>query len=110
MNFCPVQDVAAGHVLAARRGQPGQRYILGHRNGNLSEKAFLTLLAEVSGLTIPAGRDPLTRGRRPMALTVDPTRAIQELGLPQSDLMAAFGSALAFFQDGPNWLSKAETD
>ena len=32
MNFVDVADVAAGHLLAAESGTPGERYILGGRN------------------------------------------------------------------------------
>jgi dihydroflavonol-4-reductase len=97
MNCCPVADVAQGHLLAARRGQQGRRYILGHRAGNLDEAAFLALLARASGLALPP---PTTRpaGRRPLSLTANPGRAIRELGLPQSDLEAAFALEVAFYR------------
>ena len=32
MNFVDVEDVASGHLLAADRGRPGERYILGGTN------------------------------------------------------------------------------
>lgn len=97
MNLCPVEDIAAGHVLAAHRGQPGRRYILGHAAGNLDEAAFLTLLAQVSGQPAPP---PTARqaGRRPLSLTANPQRAIDELGLPQSDLRRAVAQAVAFYR------------
>ncbi len=97
MNLCPVADIAAGHLLAAQRGQAGRRYILGHALGNLDEAAFLALLAQVSGLATPP---PVERpaGRRPLSLTANPQRAIDELGLPQSDLAAAVAEAVAFYQ------------
>lgn len=97
MNLCPVADIAAGHLLAAELGQPGQRYILGHRAGNLSEAAFLALLADVSGRPAPP---PIQRsaGRRPASLTADPSRAIAELGLPQSSLRQAFADAVAYYR------------
>ncbi len=47
MNIVDVDDVAAGHLLAAERGRVGERYILGGEN--LSLKQVLDLLAEVSG-------------------------------------------------------------
>lgn len=100
INFCPVADIAAGHILAAQRGQPGQRYILGHCEGNLSEETFLELLADVSGLAVPP---PAARraGRRPAGLTADPRRALAELGLPQSSLRQALAEAVAFYQGQP---------
>jgi dihydroflavonol-4-reductase len=97
MNLCPVADIAAGHLLAARRGQPGRRYILGHAAGNLDETAFLALLAQASGLPIPP---PVGRpaGQRPLSLTANPQRAIDELGLPQSDLRRAVAEAVGFYR------------
>src|SRR5919201_308699 len=32
MNFVDVEDVAQGHLLAAEKGKPGERYILGGQN------------------------------------------------------------------------------
>ena len=97
MNLCPVEDIAVGHLLAAQRGLPGRRYILGHALGNLDEAAFLALLAQASGLPTPP---PLERpaGRRPLSLTANPRRAIDELGLPQSDLHMAVVEAIATYR------------
>ena len=97
INLCPVQDIAVGHILAAELGQTSQRYIFGHREGNLSEEAFLTLLSNVSGLSTPpaVGR---TSGKRPSSLTADPSRAIAELGLPQSSLREAFAASVATYR------------
>jgi dihydroflavonol-4-reductase len=97
MNLCPAGDIAAGHLLAAQRGQAGRRYILGHADGNLDEAGFLALLAQVSGLPVPppAGQPS---SRRPLSLTANPRRAVEELGLPQSDLAAAAATAVAFYR------------
>jgi dihydroflavonol-4-reductase len=35
LNVVDARDVAVGHVLAAERGVPGEKYILGHRNMTL---------------------------------------------------------------------------
>jgi dihydroflavonol-4-reductase len=98
MNLCPVGDIAAGHVLTAQSGVAGRRYILGHARGNLQEADFLALLAEASGLAVPS---PIERpaGRRPLSLTADPSRAIRELGMPQSDLKAAISDAIAYYRN-----------
>jgi dihydroflavonol-4-reductase len=97
MNLCPVDDIAAGHLLAAQRGQPGRRYILGHAAGNLDEAGFLALLAQASGLPIPLPASQ-PASRRPLSLTANPQRAVAELGLPQSDLAAAAATAAAFYR------------
>jgi dihydroflavonol-4-reductase len=99
INHAPVQDIASGHLLAAERGLPGRTYILGHRDGNLTEAAFREMLARAAGsMTIGPAPKRAESVRRPMALTADPSRAIQELGLPQSDLTAAFAEAVAWYR------------
>ena len=45
--FAYLPDVARGHVVAAERGRPGERYILGGENLPLQE--FLSLAAELTG-------------------------------------------------------------
>jgi dihydroflavonol-4-reductase len=50
LNVVHVDDVAAGHLLAAERGRRGERYILGERN--------LSLLEIVSHVATGAGRRP----------------------------------------------------
>jgi dihydroflavonol-4-reductase len=47
LNFLPVEDAAAGHLLAAERGRIGERYILGGEN--LTLKQVLAQLARASG-------------------------------------------------------------
>ena len=48
LNFVAVEDVAAGHELAAERGRIGERYILGGRNMTL--KNVLDALAKITGI------------------------------------------------------------
>lgn len=57
LNLVPVEDVARGHILAARRGLPGRRYILGGQDMTLKE--ILDLLAEITGLPAPGFEIPL---------------------------------------------------
>jgi len=58
LNIVHVDDVAAGHLLAFERGQPGERYILGGEDMTLRE-----ILGQISGLV---GRAP-PRVRLPYA-------------------------------------------
>jgi dihydroflavonol-4-reductase len=51
MNFVDVEDVAAGHLLAAERGEPGERYILGGEN--LGWPELIDRIAELSGVQHP---------------------------------------------------------
>jgi dihydroflavonol-4-reductase len=120
INFVAVVDVAEGEVLAAQRGRVGERYILGHREGNLKLADFCALMERVSGVKQPSMpwrtsqswrllRDrfsPLIRrdkayaqDRRPRALTCDPSKAIDELGLPQTPLATAMAEAVRWFRE-----------
>jgi dihydroflavonol-4-reductase len=56
INIVDVRDVAAGHLLADERGQPGERYILGNRNYTWDR--LFAELAHVSGVDPPAIRIP----------------------------------------------------
>lgn len=110
INMVAVRDVAAGHLLAARLGRPGRRYILGNAQGNLLRADFYRLMEQASGLRPPSsgGRSPLSRllraadkaprGRQPEALTCRPARAIAELGLPQTPLEQALVEAVEWFR------------
>jgi dihydroflavonol-4-reductase len=51
MNFVDVRDVAEGHVLAAEKGRPGERYILG--GCNTTWPALIDRVAELSGVNHP---------------------------------------------------------
>jgi dihydroflavonol-4-reductase len=50
-NVVDVEDVAAGHLLAAERGAPGQRYVLG--GYNLTWVELIDRLADASGVRRP---------------------------------------------------------
>jgi len=51
MNFADVEDAAAGHLLAAEHGRPGERYILGATN--TSWPALIDRVARLSGVKHP---------------------------------------------------------
>jgi dihydroflavonol-4-reductase len=120
INFVAVDDVAEGEVLAAEKGRVGERYILGHRDGNLLLADFCDLMERVSGMKqppMPGHSEPdyqfrlprwslrLRRGKaypkdlKPKALTCDPSKAIRELNLPQTSLAAAFAEAVQWFRE-----------
>lgn len=123
MNLVDVRDVATGHLLAADRGAVGRKYILGHQN--LSLRDMLELLAEITGTRAPRIRLPhwlpLTIGavdtwrarrfggtpRVPVEavrmarswMYFDSSRAVSELGLPQSPVRDALRRAVNWFND-----------
>ncbi|MBV8200736.1 MAG: NAD-dependent epimerase/dehydratase family protein [Acidobacteria bacterium] len=122
LNLIDVRDVAQGHLLAADKGRPGERYILGNRNMTLKE--ILDTLARLTGLPSPRLRVPhwlplaaahlasaaagLT-GKPPRVtpeavrmsrhrMFFDAGKAVRELGLPQSPVDAALERAVAWFK------------
>lgn len=112
INFVSVRDVAAGHLLAARNGRMGRRYILGNLEGNLKHDEFLSLVRTAAGLpaTVKPVFSPLSalrralappkpRGALPHALTCDCSLAVRELGLPQTPLAQAFAESVAWFRE-----------
>jgi len=122
LNVVHVEDVAVGHILAARAGQIGRRYILGGENLGLTE--ILSEVARVTGrrppplkipyaavLPIAAGAELLARitRRQPFA-TVDAVRmsrkkmfftaarASAELGYTARPGRYAIADAVAWFR------------
>jgi dihydroflavonol-4-reductase len=95
-NHAPVTDIAAGHLLAAVRGEPGGCYILGHAGGNLNAAHFIDLVREAATRPLPPAK--LTSAGLLESLTVNPERAVRELGLPQSSLVTAFRDAVRWYE------------
>jgi dihydroflavonol-4-reductase len=56
LNVAAVEDIAAGHLLAAEKGRVGERYILGARNMTL--KQILDALSVITGRPAPRVRLP----------------------------------------------------
>ncbi|MEA2454224.1 MAG: hypothetical protein QOI45_486 [Thermoleophilaceae bacterium] len=81
-NVVDVRDVAKGHLLAAARGTPGERYVLGGHDTGWVE--LLERVAELSGVHHPLMVLPPEAGRA--------ARAAESLGLPS--LVAAEGLVL----------------
>jgi dihydroflavonol-4-reductase len=122
LNFVPVEDCAAGHLLAAERGRIGERYILGGRN--LTLKEVLDMLAAISGLRAPrwkfphaaayaaAGVDAVVSsvmGREPQIplegvrmarhkMFVDASKATRELGFTPGPIEEALARAVRWYE------------
>ena len=56
LNLIDVKDCAKGHILAEKKGVPGERYILG--NQNLSLFDILVMLETITGLKAPRIKMP----------------------------------------------------
>ena len=123
LNLIDVRDVAWGHLLALQKGKCGDRYLLGCENITL--KDLLDRLAELTGLPAPQRSIPTwlpiavawveerllaPLGRKPSVplagvrmaakpLYFDSSKAVRELGLPQSPLEPALQEAIAWFAE-----------
>lgn len=124
LNVGDVEDIAIGHLLAADKGRIGERYILGHENLTLA--AMFCLLERVSGVKAPRLRVPYpvaymsacvseaiarTITHRPPFATLagvklsrkcmfyDVSKAVRELGLPQTPALTAFDKAVRWFRE-----------
>jgi len=121
LNFVGVEECAAGHILVAERGIVGERYLLGSQN--LTLKAVLDTLAEITGLPAPTLKIPhrlalgvayaetaFSRliGREPQIpvegvkiaqhmMFVDCSRAPRELGFQPGSATAAFERAVRWY-------------
>jgi dihydroflavonol-4-reductase len=124
LNVVDVEDVAKGHILALEKGKTGERYLLGNKNLTLRE--IMVILENISGIkasriTIPfwfalsAGyMDELVEGkimRRYPRIPVsavkasqhfrhfDCSKAVRELGFPQTSIEISFTKAVKWFRD-----------
>ncbi len=124
LNIVDVDDVAMGHILAMEKGRPGEKYILGTKDMTLRE--IFGILSRITGIPAPRVRlpygfvyavalastavsDHLTH-RPPLApidavkmakkfMFFDPSKAIRELGMPQSPVEDALERAVKWFKD-----------
>lgn len=122
LNLIAVEDVAAGHLLAAEKGRIGDKYILGCRNLTLRE--ILATLAAITDRKPPSiqiphwvalavaaadtavsrvlDRDPtipveaVLMSRKRMYFSAQ--KAVRELGLPQTPVEHALARAVDWFR------------
>jgi dihydroflavonol-4-reductase len=122
LNIIDVEDCARGHILAAREGRIGEKYILG--NENLTLQRIFAMLGEITGLAAPHLRLPYTpillaayaneaisrlTGKEPLIplagvqmarkfMFFDASKAVRELGLPQRPVVESLRTAVAWFR------------
>jgi dihydroflavonol-4-reductase len=125
LNWVHVWDVAVGHILAAEKGRAGERYILGHAEGNWTMAEAFQVLEQLTGIPAPRMRIPyfvaLTAayanemisaltGKPPKAplagvrmarykMFFNPAKAIRALGLPQTPPRQALADAVKWFRE-----------
>jgi len=123
MNLIDVDDVAQGHLLAMQKGRQGERYILGNTNLLLNE--VFQILSRLTGVKAPSVKLPrlailplayanhwisnLTGipPRIPLEgvkmakykMHYDCSKAIRELGLPQTPVEVALEKAVRWFRE-----------
>ncbi|ULA64105.1 MAG: Putative dihydroflavonol 4-reductase [Nitrospira sp.] len=123
MNIVDVDDVAAGHLLAMQKGRIGERYILGTKN--LMLRDIFEILSRLTGVKMPSVKLPReivlplaylnlafswVTGIPPriplegvkMAkykMHYDCSKAIRELGIPQTPPEIALEKAVRWFRD-----------
>jgi len=122
-NIIDVEDVARGHILAAKNGKVGERYLFGNENATISE--YFGLVAEVAGVKPPRIKIPYHLAvalgyifqfgafitKKPPVVTAsevrigkqqewyDCSKAVKELGLPQTPIRQAVQKALNWFME-----------
>ncbi|MFK7733196.1 MAG: NAD-dependent epimerase/dehydratase family protein [Pseudomonadales bacterium] len=125
---CPVdvRDVAAGHILAMEKGRVGQSYILANKEANMPTQELIRLIGKIAGVegagTKEVSANTMLRVARAMELWskvsgkapattvknttytlqpfyVDPSKAIEELGLPQTPIETAITDSIAWFRE-----------
>jgi dihydroflavonol-4-reductase len=123
INIIDVEDVARGHILAAKKGRVGERYLLG--NTNISVHDYLKLIADIADVKPPGIKLPyhvaLALGyifelgsfitKKPPVVTAsevriakmtewyDCSKAINELGLPQTPIDTTIKKAINWFKE-----------
>jgi len=130
INLVDINDAAAGHLLAMEKGRVGESYNLGNNQNNISLKDLFSLISEIAGVASPRLRIPYAAAmayanvsllvadrithRAPLlppgALQVlhlfkkmDSTKAITELGLPQTPLRETIGRTVAWYRENGYW-------
>ena len=123
INIIDVEDVARGHILAAKKGRIGERYLFG--NENITVSNYFKLIADIAGVKPPTIKIPyhlaLVLGyvfefgafitKKPPVVTAsevkigkmtewyDCSKAVNELGLPQTPIHMTIKKALNWFRE-----------
>lgn len=121
-----VRDVARCHVLAMEKGGIGEVYLAANKDGNMTQQAFAQLAGRIAGVPNVAtqyvqpwimktagrvmefwanltGRPPQTTYKVSLMamqnIYVDPSKAVNELGMPQTPIETAVEDAVQWFRD-----------
>ncbi len=126
-GVCPVdvRDVARGHILAMEKGRVGESYILANKEANMSFQDFVQLVGSIAGVEKAGtqyvsaktmvnvarvmeffskitGKAPQTTVKNTKFILkecyVDPSKAINELGMPQTPIETAIKDSVEWFR------------
>ena len=127
-GVCPVdvRDVARGHILAMEKGRIGESYCLTNTAANMRTKELLEMIGRIAGVEgiatreVPAkvmlrvarvmelwskitGKAPLTTYKNSLYVLqehfVDASKAVTELGMPQSPIEQAIEDSINWFRE-----------
>ena len=121
-----VRDVARGHILAMEKGRIGESYCLTNTAANMRTKELLEMIGRIAGVEgvatreVPAkvmlrvarlmelwskitGKAPLTTYKNSLYVLqehfVDASKAVAELGMPQSPIEQAIEDSINWFRE-----------
>ena len=121
-----VRDVARGHILAMEKGRIGESYCLTNTAANMRTKELLEMIGRIAGVEgvatreVPAkvmlrvarlmelwskitGKAPLTTYKNSLYVLqehfVDASKAVTELGMPQSPIEQAIQDSINWFRE-----------
>jgi dihydroflavonol-4-reductase len=121
-----VRDVARCHVLAMEKGGIGEVYLAANKNGNMTQQDFAQLVGRTAGVPDVAtqyvkpgmmklaarfmefwanltGKPPMTTYKVSLMamqnIYVDSSKAVDELGMPQTPIETAVEDAARWFRD-----------
>lgn len=132
-NVIDVEDVALGHILAAKKGRVGERYLFGNQNISVSD--YFKRIAEIAGVRPPTLKIPYHLAvalgtvfelgavitKKPPVVTAsevkigkkqeyyDCSKAVKELGLPQTPIDITIYKAIDWFSEN-GYLVKKQDD
>ena len=130
INLVDINDITEGHRAAMERGKIGESYNLGNNSNNITLQELFSVIAEVGGVAAPRFKIPYGAALAyahlsllmanhvthkppllaPGALQVlhlfkkmDSTKAIKELGLPQTPLRETIRRTVDWYRENGYW-------
>lgn len=130
INLVDINDVTAGHLAAMERGRIGESYNLGNNHNNITLKELFSCIGEIGGVTPPRFKIPYRAALAYASLCLwmanyvthsppllspgvvqilrifkkmDSTKAIDQLGLPQTPLRETIMRTVKWYNENGFW-------